>query len=193
MYTVKAIPNDGDDINIIEGYTTYNDAKERALSLVHFMHKDAKVFTQSGTLLFHITFGSDGFEEKEHSTMNPTRNKIAEIKAVRAVGDWGLREAKEFVEARTTEQVAMYVMENVYAATANMRSKLSGYDQVQSSLDLYKKDFNAMVKTLDEKDNHIDALVIQNHHLINQRNTILAMLTKEQILDLYIASQSQTE
>lgn len=27
MYTVKAIPNDGDDIDIIEGYTTYTDAK----------------------------------------------------------------------------------------------------------------------------------------------------------------------
>lgn len=191
MYTVKAIPNDGDDIDIIEGYTTYNDAKERALSLVHFMHKDAKVFTQSGTLLFHITFNGE-FEEKEYP-MNPTRNKIAEIKAIRAVGDWGLREAKEFVEARTTEQVAMYVMEHVYAATTDMRSKLSGYDQVQTSLDLYRKDFNAMVKTLDQKDNLIENLEKINDTLINQRNLLLSMLTKEQLIDMVIASGSQTE
>ena len=190
MYTVKAIPNDGDDIDIIEGYTTYNDAKERAISLVHFMHKDAKVFTQSGTLLFHITFNGE-FEEKEYPM--PTRNKIAEIKAIRAVGDWGLREAKEFVEARTTEQVAMYVMEHVYAATTDMRSKLSGYDQVQTSLDLYRKDFNAMVKTLDQKDNLIENLEKINDTLINQRNLLLSMLTKEQLIDMVIASGSQTE
>ncbi len=184
MYTVKAIPNDGDVVNIVETHATYNDAKERALGLVHFMHKDAKVFTQSGILLFHITFNGE-FEEKEYP-MNPTRNKIVEIKAVRAVGDWGLREAKEFVEARTTEQVAMYVMENVYAATMDQRSKASQYDDLKASNDRYMQEAIAMRKVRYQ-------LEKENKNLLNQRNTILAMLTKEQILDIYIASQSQTE
>ena len=119
MYTVKAIPNDGDVVNIVETHATYNDAKERAISLVHFMHKDAKVFTQSGTLLFHITFNGE-FEEKE------------------------------------------YPMPNLGDDIIKLQDKISTLEKA-------------------------------NDTLINQRNLLLSMLTKEQLIDMVIASGSLTE
>jgi ribosomal protein L7/L12 len=202
MYTVKAIRNGMNEVTINETHDTYLDAKNRAHDLVHGSYRHAVVTRSNGTIAYEISFDGAFHEQEYDTTMNTTsspssnyrsRNKIQEIKAVRAITDWGLKESKDWVEARTTEQVAMYIMERVSEATNTLRTKASNYDAVQSSLDLYKKDFNAMVKTLDEKDSHIDTLQKEKSNLLNQRNELLSKLTKEQILDLYIASQSQTE
>lgn len=118
--------------------------------------------------------------------MNPTRNKIAEIKAVKAASDLGLREAKDLVESMSSSEVAAWVMARAYNFTGELKRKAENYDMVSASNERYLAD-NADMRS------RIYQLEKENKNLLNQRNTILAMLTKEQILDLYIASQSQTE
>lgn len=178
-------------------YCTYGDlnlAKKSVRSSVAEGGLDsAWIVDNTGNTIYHCSLDIYGrlsinidYTEGEKAMNFNNRNKIAEIKAVRAVSDLGLREAKELVESMSSSELAAWVMERAYSFTGELKRKAENYDMVFASNERYLAD-NAGMRS------RIYQLEKENKNLLNQRNTILAMLTKEQILDLYIASQSQTE
>lgn len=170
-------------------YATFDEAKQKVDRIVRQTQHDEASIWQDGKKIYKFWYNGMDFHESDMRTPATTTaeslSKIGQIKAVRAVSDKGLREAKDFVEAsKDYNEVARWVMERVYDYTNDLKDKVQAQDSLKTSNDLYKRDNDRLITQIAELGAENKRLQDLAQQRLDVNKRILDTLTKEQLIAL---------